>query len=138
MNKFVIASHSTFAQGIYECLKFFKNDIENVHCINAYVEDNEFEKHFVELIEKIGTDNLIVLTDLPGGSVNIVCTKFMNEYKYKLVSGVNFPLALEMLFQTEDLNDDLIECIVDNARKQITFVNKELIVIDEENGEDDL
>lgn len=135
MNRFVIATHSTFAQGIYECLKFFKNDIDNVHYINAYTENMEFEKEFVEVIEKYEDDNLIVLTDLPGGSVNIVCTNLMNKYNYKLVSGINFPLALEMIFYADSISDEVIEEIVNNARQQLTFINKDLIVSEDDDEE---
>ena len=55
MNTFIIASHSTFAEGLYNCLKFFKFDIDNVYYINAYVDDMEFEKSFIELVEKLRT-----------------------------------------------------------------------------------
>ena len=107
MNTFIIASHSTFAEGLYNCLKFFKFDIDNVYYINAYVDDMEFEKSFIELVEKLRDKNLIVLTDMPGGSVNVVCLQLMKKYQYHLISGVNFPLVLELIFQNEQIEMQL-------------------------------
>lgn len=135
MNKFIIATHSTYAHGLYNCLKFFKNDIDNVFYINAYVDDMEFEKSFISLIEKIGNDNLTVLTDMPGGSVNQVCTKLLPVYKYHLISGVNFPLVLELIFQTDILTDNTIRNIIENAKQQLMYIN-DMVTIEDRDDED--
>lgn len=133
-NTFIIASHSTYAQGLYQCLKFFKDDIVNVHYLNAYVEDNEFEKHFVDLVEGLKAENLIVLTDMPGGSVNQICMKLMERYGYHLISGVNFPLALELIFCYEKMDAELIHEFIDKARQQIIYINE----VEAEEADDDL
>lgn len=132
MNTFIIATHSTYAQGLYNCLKFFKDDIDNVHYINAYVEDNEFEKSFVRLAEKLDASNLIVLTDMPGGSVNQICFKLMNTFNFHLVSGVNFPLALEMIFSSKELDADEIQRMIASAKEQMIYMNEIRLADDEE------
>ncbi|WP_273399405.1 PTS sugar transporter subunit IIA [Traorella massiliensis] len=123
MNTFIIASHSTFAEGLYNCLKFFKFDIDNVYYINAYVDDMEFEKSFIELVEKLRDKNLIVLTDMPGGSVNVVCLQLMKKYQYHLISGVNFPLVLELIFQNEQIDSDVIRSLIETGRQQMVYMN---------------
>ena len=42
MNQFLIATHSTLAEGLANAIHFFNSDAANIHYINAYVEDNEF------------------------------------------------------------------------------------------------
>ena len=106
MNKILIITHSTYAEGIANAIKFFKYDIDNVYYINAYVEDQEFEKALIVKLNEIGTEDLIVLSDLLGGSVNQVALKLMNEYKYKLITGVNLPLVLDSgKWETNELID---------------------------------
>lgn len=136
MNTFIIASHSTFAEGLYNCLKFFKFDIDNVYYINAYVDDMEFEKSFIELVEKLQDKNLIVLTDMPGGSVNVVCLQLMQKYHYHLISGVNFPLVLELVFQNEKVDDKMIRSLVETSRQQMVYMND--IQADESEDDDEL
>ena len=122
-NYFIIASHSTFAQGLYNCLKFFKNNLANVNYINAYVEDTNFVETFEKALNDVKGKNVIVLTDLPGGSVNQICNAKMQEHKFHLISGVNFPLALELIFQDEILDEDKLRLIVEESRQQIVYMN---------------
>lgn len=134
-NYFVIASHSTYAQGIYNCLKFFKNDIDNVFYINAYVEDNDFVEKFDECLEKLKGKNVIVLTDLPGGSVNQLCNSKLHDYNFHLISGVNFPLALELVFQEEKLDASILRQIIEDSKQQIVYMND--LVSESQSDEDD-
>lgn len=136
MNTFIIATHSTYAEGLYNCIKFFKADIDNVHYINAYVEDMEFEKVFVKKIEELNADNLIVLTDMPGGSVNQACMKYMTCYNFQLISGVNFPLALELVFQMDDITPEQIDLLIEQSKTQIMHMNT--LIVNTDDDSDDL
>ncbi|MEA4874920.1 PTS sugar transporter subunit IIA [Anaerorhabdus sp.] len=124
MNYFVIATHSTYAEGLYNAIKFFKNDCDNVRYINAYVEDQEFEKCFRNTIEDIKQENLIIFTDMAGGSVNQVVTNISREYDYKIVTGVNLPLLLELLFNPNDLTIEDLRNSVENAKEQLMVIEE--------------
>ncbi len=124
MNYFVIATHSTYAEGLYNAIKFFKSDCDNVRYINAYVEDQEFEKCFRNTIEDIKQENLIVLTDMAGGSVNQVVTNISQEYNYKIVTGVNLPLLLELMFNPNDLTIEDLRMSVENAKEQLMVIEE--------------
>ncbi|MFV0552498.1 MAG: PTS sugar transporter subunit IIA [Anaerorhabdus sp.] len=124
MNYFVIATHSTYAEGLYNVIKFFKSDCDNVRYINAYVEDQEFEKCFRNTIEDIKQENLIIFTDMAGGSVNQVVTNISREYDYKIVTGVNLPLLLELLFNPNDLTIEDLRNSVENAKEQLMVIEE--------------
>ena len=104
MNQFIIATHATLAGGFADVVRFFKSDLENVQFINAYVESQEFEKEFRTALEKVKGENVIVLSDIMGGSVNQVATRLMQEFSYQLITGIN-------------------RNSVANAREQIVYVN---------------
>lgn len=46
MNRLLIVTHSTLAQGLYETLSFFMGKLDNVEYINAYVENNDIRVVF--------------------------------------------------------------------------------------------
>lgn len=123
MNQFLIATHSTLAEGLANAIHFFNSDAANIHYINAYVEDNEFEKALRAKLAAMEPGNLVILTDLAGGSVNQIAAKLMREIPFVLVTGVNFPLVLEMVYQSEDITPELAAQIVERARAEMMCMN---------------
>lgn len=104
-------------------MRFFKSDLENVQFINAYVESQEFEKEFRTALEKVKGENVIVLSDIMGGSVNQVATRLMQEFSYQLITGINLPLLIELTFMPDGITAEQIRNSVANAREQIVYVN---------------
>ncbi|MEH7096992.1 PTS sugar transporter subunit IIA [Neobacillus vireti] len=124
MANFIIATHGRLAEGFYESVKFFNSQIENVHYMNAYVEHNDFEKEFIEKVKGLSGSPLIVLTDIPGGSVNRIASKHMAALGYQVISGINLSILLELVFSPETINEETIERVVTSSREQLVFMNK--------------
>ena len=124
MNRFIIATLSTLAEGFWNALKFFNQDIGNVEFLNCYVETNEVEKELRERLEQYPDDNLIVLTDIAGGSVNQTASKLMKEYSFHLITGINLGLLLELVFTGDELNDEMIAASVSQAQSQMIYMNR--------------
>ncbi|WP_160725356.1 PTS sugar transporter subunit IIA [Bacillus sp. USDA818B3_A] len=123
-NQFLIATHGRLAEGFYESVKFFNSQIDNVHYMNAYVEHNDFEEDFIEKVKALSESPLIVFTDIPGGSVNRIASKYMTTFGYKVISGINLSVLLEFVFSTENMNEETIEQLVTSSREQLVFMNK--------------
>lgn len=122
MNQFAIATHSELAEGYVKAVDFFLSGLQNIHYINAYTVSQEFEKDFLHLIDSI-EGNIIVLTDIANGSVNQVCAKHMSEKNYQLITGVNLPLVLELVFHEEDLTPETLQHAVEDAKTQMIYMN---------------
>ena len=118
-------------------MRFFKSDLENVQFINAYVESQEFEKEFRTALEKVKGENVIVLSDIMGGSVNQVATRLMQEFSYQLITGINLPLLIELTFMPDGITAEQIRNSVVNAREQIVYVN-DFVRQEEAGGEEEL
>lgn len=141
MNQFVIATHSTLAEGFANVIRFFNAELENVRFINAYVERQEFEKDFRACLEPVKEQNVIVLTDILGGSVNQVATRLLPEYGYHLITGINLPLLLEMIFVPDDITGDQIAEMIERAKEQLIYLNAEALAeenLSDAGDEDDL
>lgn len=135
MNQFIIATHSILAQGFYEAVKFFNSEINNLDYINAYTDSPEFQKILVEKLKKYQDNNIIVLTDMAGGSVNQVAAQLMDDYKFQLITGINLSMVLEFVFNSENLTSERIQEIVEKNKEQVIYMNKIVGKISSENEE---
>lgn len=123
MTQFILATHSTLAEGFAGVARFFKSDLENIRYINAYVESQEFEKELREMLGQVKGEPVIVLTDILGGSVNQVAARLMPEYGYQLVTGINLPLLLDLIFVPGTLTPERIREGIERASGQIIYIN---------------
>lgn len=127
MRKFLISTHGTFAGGIKSALELIAGKNENVYTIEAYTGENKsIDDDIQEILAKINpSDELIVFTDLMGGSVtNQVIQNALKENVY-IISGVNLPLLLDIILADPDAPvTEIIEAGIVNAKDQIIFVNK--------------
>lgn len=97
--KLLIATHSTFAEGIKNAMELVTGTQDAVCTLCAYTEDmTEVETPVRKIMEELSPDEeLIVATDIFGGSVNNEFMKYLASKKIHLVSGVNLPLLFELV-----------------------------------------
>lgn len=132
MRKFLLASHAYFAEGIYSSLKMIIGEQSNVSTICAYTTENyDLKKELTPFIEDLQLDDeLIIITDIFGGSVNNECMNIVGETDKKiyLISGLNLPLLVELISKQfdEDSMCNIIEQALQSAKGIIQFCNKVL------------
>ncbi len=127
MRKYLIATHGSFAAGILSSLEMIAGKNENISTIEAYTDGNKsIDGQIDSVIEKLeDNDELIIFTDLMGGSITNQLLKYTLRKKTYIVSGVNLPLLLDItLAETDTPASEVIESAIENAREQILFVNK--------------
>lgn len=136
MRQFIIASHAHFAAGINESVSLLSGERDNVRTLSMYVDgNNDLAAAAAKMLDETPEgDDLVVCTDLFGGSVNNEFTSIVqrrpNTY---LVTNMNLPLLIQLLFAEEgrDTAEVIREiCVADDTR--VKFVN-DLI----EDAEDD-
>ncbi|RHW50895.1 PTS N-acetylglucosamine transporter subunit IIBC [Lactobacillus bombicola] len=127
MKQIIIISHKTMAQGMVETIKFFAGNIQNLHFICAYEnEENEFPiDKLIELIDSFNSqDQVFLLTDLLGGSVNQNCTQLINERHVNVITGINLAIALSIILDTSDyLSNEKISELIKQAKSQMIYMN---------------
>lgn len=123
MNQFVIATHATLAQGFADTIHFFYSDMDNIRFVNAYVKSQEFEKELRTVLEDIRQENVVVLTDVAGGSVNQVAARLMPEYGFHLVSGINLPMLLDLMSESEDVDERIIRSAMESGHDGMVYMN---------------
>lgn len=138
MRQFIIASHAHFASGINESISMLSGERDNVRTLSMYVDGNNDLATAAKALfdETPAEDDLVVCTDLFGGSVNNEFTILVqgrpNTY---LVTNMNLPLLIQLLFAEEgrDTAEVIREiCAADDTR--VKFVND---LIDDADLEED-
>lgn len=127
MRQFIIASHAHFAAGINESVSLLSGERDNVRTLSMYVDgNNDLTAAAAKMLDETPEgDDLVVCTDLFGGSVNNEFTSIVqrrpNTY---LVTNMNLPLLIQLLFAEEgrDTAEVIREiCAADDTR--VKFVN---------------
>lgn len=124
--KLLIATHSTFADGIKNAMELVTGKHDSVYTLCAYTDEiAEVETPAKELISSLKKDEeLIITTDIFGGSVNNEFMKYLAQPNIYLVAGVNLPLLFELIMNSEEKNTNkMIQEAIKNAREQIRFCN---------------
>ena len=125
MVKLIVATHERLDEGFKKTLDYIAPNVKDLITISAYIDNEPIGELIKNKINNIDKDEqIIILTDLVGGSVNQECAKLLGEYKIKLISGVNFPLLLSIaLCEKRQVTDEMIRNLIVEAKEQIVFVN---------------
>ena len=134
MKKILIATHGTFASGAESTVRFLMGNVGNITCINAYVDQDE---NLVETLERYlaqirPEDQVIVLTDIKGGSVNQKIVPYAVRENVFLVAGFNLPLLVALAIAPEGITKDGIKQYIEDSRNQM-----ELVELDNQEGQDE-
>ncbi len=121
MRKIVVASHSLLAQGFKDTLEFLTGKTDAISAVCAYVNDNGEGLDAAVEEALAGADEVVVLTDMVGGSVNQRFSRFVSD-RVHVIAGANLPLAMAVVLAGPDEQLDF-DAIVDEARQQIVYVN---------------
>jgi len=136
--KFLIATHGTFAAGVKSSLDIIIGAVEHVFLIQAYIDDTiSVEVQINEVLEQISdTDELIVFCDILGGSITNQILQHALRPNVHVISGFNLPLLIEVLMaDAETPAEEVITSAIENAKEQMTYVNK-LLTAQKEDQDD--
>ena len=139
MRKFLIATHGQLAKGIKSSLDIIVGPMENIFLIEAYVTENRpIEDDVRAIMQKLTADDeLIVFSDLMGGSVTNQILRTVSGENVHIVSGFNLPLLIDVLLADGDTPVvEVIENAIINAKDQIVYVNKLITSVKEDSIDD--
>jgi fructoselysine and glucoselysine-specific PTS system IIA component len=136
--KFLIATHGTFAAGLKSSLDIIIGAMEHVFLIQAYVDGAAGIEEQINhvMAQHSETDELIVFTDILGGSITNQILQHALKPNVHVISGFNLPLLIEVMMADIDTPvEETIASAIDSAKEQMTYVNK-LLTVQKENDND--
>lgn len=140
MYQFIIATHGLFAEGIKNSIEIILGKFENLNTLSCYTDSNfNLKKEIDEILKKYNNKEVIVITDIFGGSVNNL---FMEEIPLNknihLITGLNLPLVLNLLGEQENylIPEELIQNSIEISSDAVKYCNLELIKTSKNEDED--
>ena len=121
MRKFIVASHGYMAKGLVHTAEMVLGKLENLNYICAYVDDGRpFEESIRDAMEEMEAgDEMIIMTDIYGGSVCNTFLSYINNRQIYQVAGMNLPLLIELVTNPLEDTRELIRQAVAKARASI-------------------
>lgn len=139
MNKIILASHGELSQGMKQTASMIIGDEGNIFALSAFRDEDEPVKEQVErVLAEIGCENVYILTDIFGGSVNNDLLQIQQAHpEVHLVTGMNLPLVISIAMQPDQVGATEMAAIIDESRQGIIDC-KQLLTTTINTGGDDL
>lgn len=111
---------------MHESVRMILGNYENISTLCAYVNNKDNTKEQIKkIVENINPeDELLVITDIFGGSVNNEFMKYINKENLYLISGLCLPLIIELVTSEEKDIGKLIEATITSTKESIKYCNK--------------
>lgn len=135
--KFLIATHGTLAAGVKSALEIITGPTAHLFLIQAYVDENKSLSAEINAIAaQVGDqEEMIVFTDLLGGSVTNQILQYALAPNIHVVSGFNLALVIEIvLSDPETPAVQVIAEALEAAKTQMVYVNN---LLSEQNNDSD-
>ncbi|MGP7819675.1 PTS sugar transporter subunit IIA [Niallia sp. 01092] len=126
MRKIIIASHHKMAEGVKDTLNYITGDHGNVHALSAYLNNTPIQEEIEELLKDVkGEDEVLVFTDLLGGSVNQAFFPYTARPHFHVITGINLPVIMSLILEPDNdyLTVDQIRFALNEAKEQLVYVN---------------
>lgn len=123
MKKILIATHGRFASGIKSSIDILFGASDQITVIDAYIDERKVETLVEDFYKQVNEeDQVILMSDLYGGSVNQILFNYIDKPNTFLISGINLALVLEIAVDPSDLTKDRIEQLIQDARNAMVLV----------------
>lgn len=122
----ILASHGRFASGILHSLELICGKKKSVFAIDCYVEETfDLTTTVDTLMQTYKHSEVIVITDIFGGSVNNEFLRYIQQPNFYLITGLNLPLLIELTtqFQRGGAISETIHQTLANSKEMIQFCN---------------
>ena len=126
MRKYLIATHGTFAKGIQSSVELILGEQENLDALCAYTTDDfDLQKAIDEKLNELKEDDeLVIMTDVLGGSVNNAFMNCLNNPNVHVITGVNLALVIGLISESDDTDvKTAITEAVQAAQEGILYCN---------------
>lgn len=136
--KMILASHGKLAEGMKDTLEMIVGKNENIYAFAAYSDGSEtkFLEDIQSLINGNQDEQIVIATDVLGGSVNNEMIQLLNRYpQVYLISGMNLPVIITLATAVCPLTTEMIEEAISMGKEGVVFVNQ---LMKENNEEEDL
>ena len=128
MRKYVLATHGKMAEGMLTTIEMLAGTQENLtdECPDPLPE-------LKRIVEANSEAEIVIMTDLLGGSVNNNASALLSDPRIHVVAGVNLAAVIGILLSAEDQDTaSVIESAVAEAKDMMVYCNTVNATYDDE------
>ncbi|WP_342431041.1 PTS sugar transporter subunit IIA [Neobacillus sp. FSL H8-0543] len=130
MRYLLFASHGRLAEGMLHSVEMITGKQESVWTMGAYLEEKVDIKSQINacLRRLMDEDELIVVTDIFGGSVNNEFMNVLDDKRIHLIAGLNLAMVIELVTMNNREKDTvkLIKSALNNSKSSMRYCNLDL------------
>lgn len=133
--KVIIATHGCLSEGFVSALKIIVGDIKNLQAMCCYTSlDFNLDEKILELMNHhdFEKEELIICTDILGGSVNNGFIKFLGKYPFHLITNINLAFLIDFLLTTPTINQEVFKMKIQNGLFDVKYINPSVEFVQEE------
>jgi Phosphotransferase system, mannose/fructose-specific component IIA len=123
--KIILASHGELAKGMKQSVELIAGKQENLEAFCAYTENDYNLQLQVSSLMDREAGELIVITDIFGGSVNNEFMRYLRRGNLSLIAGMNMAIVIELLTKINSGGsiEELIKEAIKTSKESITNCN---------------
>lgn len=125
----LIIGHRNLPQVLFEIINDMTGNVENFDFVNVYPDENpdkvkeQLNKKIKEMMNKF--DNILILTDMFGGTPSNLALSFLEKDKIEVITGVNLPMILKLKLNEKDYDfKDLVNFIKNYGKRNICVASE--------------
>lgn len=130
--RIIIATHGELAKSLVETAELIigQDHQMSYYCMTKTKSGEVGKKELTELIFSDTLKDLVIFTDVFGGSVNNICSEILmslpEKETFHLVSGVNLPMILTTIMTSYNGNslEEVLNESIQEARNGIKYINE--------------
>lgn len=133
--KIIIATHGYLADGFVSALNIIVGDIKDLEALCCYTSvDFNLEKKILKIMEQhnFEKDELIICTDVLGGSVNNEFVKFLGRYSFHLITNINLAFLIDLLLTTPSVSSQVLNMKTKEELFGVKYINSSVTFIQDE------
>ncbi|ENG4184542.1 PTS sugar transporter subunit IIA [Providencia rettgeri] len=137
----IISGHLNFASGMASAVKAIAGEQENMVFIDFIesISPDELEQQMRAAIQLMSCEQVVFLTDLPGGTpCNRAMAIMMENPSVEVLAGVNLPMIVNAAFEREDTTaSELLSVLREIGMTSIQDLREQLAMSSEPENEED-
>lgn len=127
MINILLVTHGDFGKELLKSSELIIGKMEDAESISFH-QGESFEELLNQVestVDKLSKDDLIVFTDMYGGSPYNAVARTMKNRNFYHITGINFPLFIDIAVSRDSYTmEEVAEKIIKNGKKSIVFVNE--------------
>ena len=125
----IIVGHRNFPQVLYEIMNDMTENNENFDFLNVYPDDDpdKIKEHLTKKVNKMKSKykNILILTDMFGGTPSNLALTFLEKDKVEVITGVNLPMILKLRLNEKELSfGEFVKFIKEYGKRNICVASE--------------